>query len=108
MKKRVRHVLVIATLVVGGMVATQGTAFADFVCPVFEEGSAAIDHNKNLNPIAGGDYTLFPGKAGTGGTGVGVDYPDQATNLDGAGDPGDVHAAPGDPGYSPLWNVPPS
>ena len=93
--------VVVALFVIGNV----GVASADFVCPVFEAGSAPIDHNKNLIPIAGGDYTIFPGKAGVAPGGVGVDYPDQATNLDGTGDPGGTHAAPGDPGYSPLWNT---
>jgi len=105
MKKRFRSVLVIATFVLGGMFATSGAALADFVCPVFDGDSGAVGHNPHLVPIAGGDYTLFPGKAGEPPNGVGVDYPNQATNQDGTGDPMGTHAAPGDPGYSPLWNT---
>ncbi len=107
MKKSVRHVLVIATLVVGGMVATQGSALADFVCPVFDGTSGAVGNNKHLVEIGEGDYTLFPGAAGEAPNGVGVDYPDQATNDDGAGTPAGAHLSPGDPGYSPIWNTGP-
>ena len=105
MKKPVRRVLVMATFVMGAMVAGQGVALADFVCPVFDGDSGAVGNNKHLVEIGGGDYTLFPGQAGEAPDGVGVDYPDQATNQDGTGDPGGDHAAPGDPGYSPLWNT---
>ncbi len=98
--------LFVAPIVAGlFLVAGVGAASADFVCPVFAAGSGAIGHNPKLSPIAGGDYTLFPGAAGVPTDGVGVDYPDQATNGDGAGDPGGAHAAPGDANYSPLWNT---
>ena len=103
MKRRVRSVLVTATFVVGGMFATQGAALADFVCPVFDADSAAVAHNKNIvGPIGGGDFTLLPGKAGIESD---KQFPDIATNDDGAGTPGGDHLSPGDPGYSPLWNT---
>ncbi len=65
-----------------------------FVCPVLNEKAGT--HNPNAVPIANGDYTVI---------GPHVMVPVHATNQDGAGNPGGDHAAPGDPGYSPIWDL---
>ena len=70
-----------------------------FVCPVFNN-TAVGEHNPNVIPIADGDYTLLPGRAGQGGLMV----PVHATNDNGAGSPGGPHLKPGSPGYTPIWN----
>ena len=104
--RRHRKLLVVPVVLGLFLVAGVGTASADFVCPVFSGNSAPVGHNQNVTTeIGGGDYTLFPGAAGEAPNGVGVDYPDQATNDDGAGTPGGDHLAPGEPGYTPLWNT---
>ncbi len=108
MKKRLRHVLVIATLVVGGMVATQGTALAadPFLCPVVGDGVANADANNGDNgvalinggaPLPGSDaFSFVPGnnQAGTNSNPL-------AHNTLGPGaspGPGD-----GNSDWSPIW-----
>ena len=103
--RRRRKLLVVPVVLGLFLVAGVGTASADFVCPVFDGDSGAVGKNKHLEMIGGGDYTLFPGAAGIAPDGVGLDYPDQATNDGGSGTPGGAHLAPGDPGYSPIWNT---
>jgi len=107
--RRHRKLLVVPVVLGLFLVAGVGTASADFVCPVFSGDSGAVGKNKHLVPISNGDYTIFPGAAGEAPDGVGVEYPDQATNTnaDGStGDPGGAHASPGQPGYTPLWDTP--
>ncbi len=87
--RRHRKLLVVPVVLGLFLVAGVGTASADFVCPVFSGDSAPVEHNQNVSTEIGG----------------GVDYPDQATNDDGAGTPGGDHLAPGEPGYTPLWNT---
>ena len=65
-----------------------------FVCPVLNANAGA--HNPNAVPIANGDYTII---------GPNVNVPVHATNEDGAGSPGGDHSAPGDSGYSPIWDL---
>ena len=65
-----------------------------FVCPVLNANVG--EHNPNAVPIANGDYTVL---------GPTIDVPVHATNADGAGSPAGDHAAPGDSGYSPIWNL---
>jgi hypothetical protein len=75
-------------------------AHADFVCPVLGISEQGASHNQApaFQQIGGGDYSII---------GPDVTVPDHATNLDGAGDPGSAaHAAPGDSGYSAIWNAP--
>jgi hypothetical protein len=77
-----------------------GVARADFVCPVLgiSEQGAANNRAPAFQQIGGGDYSII---------GPDVTVPDGATNLDGAGDPNSAaHAAPGDSGYSAIWNTP--
>ena len=92
--RRHRKLLVVPVVLGLFLVAGVGTASADFVCPVFSGDSAPVEHNQNVTTeIGGGDYTLFPGAAG------------EAPDDDGAGTPGGDHLAPGEPGYTPLWNT---
>ncbi len=104
--RRHRKLLVVPVVLGLFLVAGVGTASADFVCPVFSGDSAPVEHNKNVSTEIGGtDWTLFPGNDGIG-AGFGIhDVPDQATNDDGAGSPPGPHLAPGEPGYTPLWNT---
>jgi len=77
-----------------------GVARADFVCPVLGISEQGAAHNgaPAFQQIGGGDYSII---------GPDVTVPDHATNLDGVGDPGSAaHAAPGDSGYSAIWNTP--
>jgi hypothetical protein len=100
---------IIATVGVAAAFAGPGAslASADFVCPVLGASgtngathlqNAADNGNKNLMVIGGGDWsTIGPDLKGV---------PDHATNQNGAGDPMGVHASPGDPGYTAIWNTP--
>ena len=92
-------ILFLALLVLFVVPATAGPPekVEAFVCPVFNN-TAVIDHNPNVQPIFGGDYTILPGKA------VGLMVPVHATNDNGAGRPDGPHLKPGSPGYSPIWN----
>ena len=77
-------------------------AFADsggtaFVCPVFNSDSVG-EHNPNVFEIAGGDYSIIPGKS------QGWSVPDHATNGDGAGGPFGPHSSPGDTDYTAIWH----
>lgn len=97
-----RKLIVLPAVVSALFVSAALPAFAheggnDFVCPVFK--SAAVgEHNPNAFGIAGGHWTLLPGKADH------LDVPDKATNDNGNGSPGGSHASPGDPDYSAIWN----
>lgn len=88
-----KAIFILAILAVALAVFTP-KARADFVCPVFNSDSVG-QHNPNAVPISNGDYTII---------GPDVNVPDHATNMDGSGSPGSQHAAPGDAGYSPIWN----
>jgi hypothetical protein len=66
-----------------------------FVCPVFNDGSAAGEHNPNAVQIGGGDYTVI---------GPNVSVPIHATNGNGAGSPGGDHSTPGDSDYTAIWS----
>ncbi len=98
--------------IVAGVVAAAfagpgaGVASADFVCPVLPISQQAKDHttaNGQLIEISGGDASILPGEAGDmADSPVGV--PSNATNLDGAGSPGGAHAAPGEGGYTAIWD----
>lgn len=97
MRKKVLLGLGLAAVVAG---PGAGVARADFVCPVLPISEQGAAHNKApaFQQIGGGDYSII---------GPDVTVPVHATNQDGAGDPGTAnHAAPGDPGYSPIWNTP--
>jgi hypothetical protein len=102
---KLQRLLVVPVVSAVFLASGVGVASADFVCPVFDGDSGAVGHNKHLTEIAGGDYTLFPGAAGVAPDGVGVDYPDGATNGDGTGGPMGDHSEPGDSDYTPLWNT---
>jgi hypothetical protein len=105
--------MVIAAGVVSAALAGPGAgvAAADFVCPVLGANghngaqgvaTAADNGNPNLQQIGGGDWSVIGPDVGSGGV------PDQATNTlpDGtSGTPGGVHAQPGDPGYTAIWNT---
>jgi hypothetical protein len=65
-----------------------------FVCPVFNEGSAAGAHNPNAVQIGGGDFTII---------GPNVSVPIHATNGDGDGTPPGPHSVPGDTDYTAVW-----
>ncbi len=103
MKKRIRHMLVIATLVVGGMVATQGAALAEepFLCPVVGDAVfdvAAVNSDGHglvaINPPVGA--SLLPGN-----NQAGANANDTAYNTDGPDNP---DAGPGgNPDFSPIW-----
>ena len=106
---KLRIALVAGALVVIGLLGTAGIASADahqgnpgtdFVCPVI--GNDAVGAH---NPIAGplgvaGYYTVVPATSQTNQLNV----PDQATNGNGAGNPGGPFAAPGDTDYTAIWN----
>ncbi|MFP3853644.1 MAG: hypothetical protein ACLFWD_05040 [Anaerolineales bacterium] len=98
MKTLVRSILLASLL--AALTAT--AAFAggppeggDFVCPVFNDGSAVGDHNPNAVEIGGGDYSII---------GPDVAVPDGATNGDGTGTPGGEHSSPGDSDYTAIWS----
>lgn len=117
MRRRMRHVLVIATLVVGGMVATQGAALAappdgpgtgpngEFLCPAVGDGVENADsHNgdngvaliNDGNPIASGDYSFLPGN-----NQAGANANSKALNTEGPGtSPG---PGGGNSNWSPIW-----
>lgn len=82
-----------------------GPAFADFVCPVLPiSENGAANSKANLVTIAGGDTSILPGKAGDPANSP-VNVPDTATNDNGNGSPGGAHDAPGDDGYTAIWNT---
>jgi hypothetical protein len=98
----------VAVLAIAGALFIGATSGADaheggndFVCPVFKSAAVGL-HNPNALPIAGGHSTLLPGKNNDKANHLSV--PDHATNADGTGTPPGAHAAPGDPGYSAIWN----
>ena len=112
MKKRVRHLLVISAFVVGGMVATSGSALADpgvgpngeFLCPAVGDGVAnASDRNNDngvsvIGTLGSGDYSFKPGNNQAGNHANPM-----AVNPDGPGDsdgPGG-----GNSDWSPIWPV---
>lgn len=70
----------------------------DFVCPVFNDEAAVGGHNPNAVMLPSGEYTIAPEGANH------LSVPDQATNMDGLGSPGGVHASPGDSDFSGIWN----
>lgn len=74
-----------------------------FVCPVLTLPEQATTNSDQFKPIAGGDYTLGPGAAGSPDTFNG-NVPNKATNGDGAGSPGGAHSAPGDTDYTAIWS----
>jgi len=103
MRKGMLATLAVAALF-GGPGA--GAAWADFLCPVVpisEQGYA--NTNADFATVPNGDRVILPGKAGDSAVSP-VSVPDQATNQEGTGSAGGEHAAPGDPGYSPIWNTP--
>lgn len=86
MKKLIIIGIIIAVI---SIIAIPATIFADppqkvntFVCPVLNAIVGA--HNPNANPITGGDFTLFPGKAGDPANSP-VNVPVHATNRVGGG-----------------------
>jgi hypothetical protein len=86
--------------------AGAGTARADFVCPVLNLPSQAVENSGKFSPLGtSGQYTTLPGRAGDEASSP-VNPPDHATNANGEGTPGVDHVGPGDPGYSPIWNTP--
>jgi len=112
MKKRVRHVLVIATLVVGGMVATQGAALAvppapavgtngEFLCPIVGDGVLNADSHNGDNGVS----TIAPAPGVSllpGGNQAGTNANSNALNdLP----PGDADAGPGggNSGFGAIW-----
>lgn len=101
-------IIISIVVVVISIVALPAMIFADpvervqtFVCPVLNENAGM--NNPNAFPIAGGDYSLLPGKAGDPANSP-VMVPVHATNQNGNGGPGGSHAGPGDADYSPIWN----
>ena len=109
---RKRHGAIAAGVVMAALAGPgTGVAAADFVCPVLGANGhngaqgvarAADNGNPNLQQIGGGDWSVIGPDVGNGGV------PDQATNTlpDGSpGTPGGPHAAPGDPGYTAIWNT---
>jgi hypothetical protein len=82
------------------------SASADFVCPVLPVSEQAKSHsNAGFITIAGGDTSILPGKAGDPANSP-VNVPAHATNDHGNGSPGGPHAAPGQAGYTAIWNTP--
>ena len=103
MKKRILLALAIGAVAAG---PGAGAARADFVCPVLNLPSSAVENSGKFAPLGtSGQYTTLPGRAGDEASSP-VDAPDHATNADGEGTPGVDHVGPGDPGYSPIWNTP--
>jgi opacity protein-like surface antigen len=108
-----RHVLVVATLVVGGMVATQGAALAgppdgpafglngEFLCPAVGNATAAAHNGQGwLGPIGpdaeAENFTFLPGN-----NQAGANANSKALNTLNPGDspgPGD-----GNSDWSPIW-----
>jgi hypothetical protein len=113
MKRRMRRVLAIATLVVGGMVATQGVAFAgspdgpafgpngEFLCPAVGNATAAAHNGQGWGgptiPADGGDnFTFLPGN-----NQAGANANSKALNTLNPGDsPG---PGGGNSDWSPIW-----
>jgi hypothetical protein len=96
MKSITLFAIFVAALIVGS-----GSALAapvektdGFVCPVFNENSAAGMKNPNAVPIGEGHYTII---------GPDVSVPLHATNGDGAGTPPGPHSEPGDTDYTAVW-----
>jgi hypothetical protein len=81
-----------------------GPAFADFVCPVLPVPGQATSHSDQFITLPNGDVSILPGKAGDAANSP-VDVPDTATNDNGNGNPGGAHDAPGDDGYTGIWNA---
>jgi hypothetical protein len=103
MKKGLLLALGIAAVAAG---PGAGAARADFVCPVLNLPSQAVEKSGKFAPLGeSGQYTTLPGRAGDEASSP-VNPPDHATNADGEGTPGVDHVGPGDPGYSPIWNTP--
>lgn len=117
MKKRIRQVLVIATVVLGAMVATQAAAFAsppdgpakgpngEFLCPAVGDGVANADVQNgdngvalinDGNPIGSGDFSFLPGN-----NQAGAHANSKALNTE------NPDASPGPGGgnsdWSPIW-----
>jgi len=83
----------------GAILASALPAFAappekveGFVCPVIT--TAAVLHSPKAMAIGEGHYSII---------GPDVSVPVHATNDNGAGSPGGPHAAPGDSGYTAIW-----
>ncbi len=95
MKNFLLATIVLGTLLLGVPLAIAAPEKTEaFVCPVLNEKAGT--HNPNAVPIANGDYTVL---------GPNVNVPVHATNGDGIGSPAGDHAAPGDPDYSPIWDL---
>lgn len=71
-----------------------------FVCPVILTPNV-LNSPKGITIADGPDGTNHYSIAGPHPGSV----PVHATNQDGAGDPTGVHAAPGDEGYTAIWDV---
>lgn len=107
MKRRVRTVLVAATFVVGGMIATQGAALADpafgpngeFLCPAVGNETAA-EANGRFGGLPGvevdGKYTFLPGN-----NQAGANANSKALNTENPGE-GNVPGG-GNSDWSPIW-----
>jgi hypothetical protein len=102
MRKPVRRVLVVATFVVVGMIATQGAAFADedpiqdpFLCPAVGNQTAA-NANGNFGELTDGKYTFLPGN-----NQAGVNANHHALNPQNPA-PGNVPGN-GHSDWSPIW-----
>lgn len=67
-----------------------------FVCPVIKGGG--VMKNDKFFEIAGGYYSFH---------GPDVVVPVHATNQEGVGRPGGVHASPGDTDYTAIWGFRP-
>lgn len=68
-----------------------------FVCPVFNEDAVGIVNNPNAVMIGEGDYSII---------GPDVSVPKRATNGNGDGLAGGMHADPGDTDYTAIWGHP--
>ena len=104
MKTRLRHVLVIATLVMGGMVATQGAALAapgdPFLCPIVGDGVLNADAHNNDNGVSAitpaPGTSLLPGNNQAGANANSNAYNELP--------PSDPNAGPGgNSGFSAIW-----
>ncbi len=108
MKRRIRHVVVIATLVVGGMVATQGAAFAgppdgpafgpngEFLCPAVGNANAADHNGQGWGALPNGNFTFLPGN-----NQAGANANSKALNtLNPPDSPGPGN---GNSDWSPIW-----
>ncbi len=69
-----------------------------FVCPIIggEGGTHGNTPEDVFTTLPGGDVTIL---------GPEVSVPAGATNQDGDGTPGGVHAVPGDDGYTAIWDT---